>query len=102
MIIFLFLFLLIFIDLFLIPVPQYMFLEKNARRSTSGKEEIISSKSSLICDETPIISDVDKVYAFIGYNLSDSIVHVSGDVAYMFPHDGSLIKVNVYILNCEL
>ena len=33
------------------------------------------------------------MYPFIGYNLGDNIVNVSGDVAYLFPNDGSLVKV---------
>ena len=33
------------------------------------------------------------MHAFTGYNLGDDIVHVSGDVSYLFPRDGSIVKI---------
>ena len=35
-------------------------------------------------------------YTFHGYDVGDDLVHVSGATSYLFPKDGSLIKIESY------
>lgn len=70
--------------------------EKSSVRGNSGKKsrESQSSKISKISDDEPIIIEPERIYDFVGYNLGDNIIHVVGDTSFMFPQDGSLIKVH--------
>ena len=40
--------------------------------------------------------DSTKEYPFHGYDVSDELVHVSGETSYLFPRGGSLIKIESY------
>ena len=46
--------------------------------------------------KTEPTEDSGKKYPFYGYDVGDELVHISGETSYLFPRDGSLIKIESY------
>eukprot|EP00794_Sanderia_malayensis_P015508 gene15508-17087_t len=43
--------------------------------------------------ETDVQEEEEKEYLFHGYDIGDDLVHVSGEINYVFPQDGGLVKI---------
>ena len=81
---------------------------KAGRRTPSAKRSRIntatkrpgSTKSNVSFQEEQVGSSTttitEKVYAFTGFNLGDDVFHVSGDQSYLFPCNGSIIKIEKF------
>ena len=46
--------------------------------------------------KTETTEESTREYVFHGYDVGDELVHISGETSYLFPRDGSLIKVESY------
>ena len=43
---------------------------------------------------TPVEEPIEELYDFIGYDMGDNLIHVSGSLTTLFPADGGQIQVN--------
>ena len=69
---------------------------KKASRNGSSKRPGSTRSKVSFSEEAPSIAPSEttiKNYAFVGYNLGDKLLHCSIDQAYLFPQDGSLVKI---------
>lgn len=66
-------------------------------KSATSKRGLQSRSRSGDFEESevqPVEEPVEKPYSFIGYDTGDSLIHVSGSLATVFPADGGQIQVN--------
>lgn len=63
-----------------------------ARKNVKSSQEKNSDQSEP--PETENIDESAKEYPFRGYDVGDALLHVSGETSYLFPRDGSLIRVD--------
>ena len=82
----------------------YLDLKAGGRRTPSAKRSRVgtatkrpgSAKSNFSIPEEVnknAAMVTDKAYVFTGYSLGDNLFRVSGDQSYLFPCNGSLIKI---------
>lgn len=70
---------------------------KPASRAGTARKNLKSSQEKKpdpqVTEEVKNADEIDKEYPFNGYDVGDELIHISGQTSYLFPRDGSLIKV---------
>ena len=63
-------------------------------RIKSSKSKSKASSTSIEQNDSAEIKHEERNYQFLGYNLGDNLLHISGEQSFIFPSDGALIRVD--------
>ncbi|XP_053561104.1 sperm-associated antigen 17 [Bombina bombina] len=71
---------------------------KSPRSSGKGardksKEDVLGPQEAMLDTHSEPLAPPEKLYKFIGYNVGDNLIQVSGGSRYLFPTDGGQIQV---------
>ena len=71
--------------------------KRTASRTGTARRNLKSSQDKTIDDEEANKDKIDeegeKEYPYHGYDVGDELIHVSGEISYLFPQNGSSIKI---------